>query len=66
LKLLLLAVLLGLVSAVITFIFLVLVKTGQLLIWEQAAQAVGIDLRVFTLVICTVGGLVVRTGQGLW
>jgi len=59
LKLLLLAALLGLVSAVITFIFLVLVNVGQTLIWEHAAQAVGVSTPVFTLVICTVGGLLV-------
>ncbi len=59
LKLLLLAALLGLVSAVITFIFLVLVHTGQTLIWEQFAQAVGVSAPVFTLVICALGGLLV-------
>jgi H+/Cl- antiporter ClcA len=59
LKLLLLAALLGLVSAVITFIFMVLVHTGQTLIWEQAAQTVGVSAPVFTLVICALGGLVV-------
>ena len=59
LKLLLLAALLGLVSAVITFIFLVLVHIGQTLIWEQAAQAVGVSMPVFTLVICALGGLLV-------
>ncbi len=37
LKLLVLAAVLGLISAVITFLFLVLVHEGQALIWEQAA-----------------------------
>ncbi len=55
----LLAALLGLVSAVITFVFLVLVHVGQTLIWEQVAQAVGVSAPVFTLVICTLGGLLV-------
>ncbi len=59
LKLLFLAAVLGLVSALITFIFLVLVHVGQTLIWEQAAQAVGVSTPVFTLVICTLGGLLV-------
>ncbi len=59
LKLLLLAALLGLVSAVITFVFLVLVQAGQILIWEQIAQAVGVSVPIFTLVICTLGGLLV-------
>ncbi len=59
LKLLLLAALLGIISAVITFVFLALVHVGQTLIWEQAAQAVGLSLPVFTLLICTLGGLLV-------
>jgi H+/Cl- antiporter ClcA len=59
LRLLLLAALLGLVSALITFIFLVLVNVGQSLIWEQAAQAVSVSTPIFTLVICSLGGLLV-------
>ena len=59
LRTLLLAALLGLVSAVITFIFLVVVNVGQTLIWEQAALAVGVSVPVFTLVICTLGGVLV-------
>ena len=59
LKLLVLAAVLGLISAVITFIFLVLVQAGQTLIWEQLAQAVGVSAPLFTLVICTLGGLLV-------
>ena len=59
LKLLFLAALLGIISAAITFIFLVLVRAGQALIWEQAAQAVGVSLPVFTLLICSIGGLMV-------
>ena len=58
-KLLLLAAVLGLFSAVITFLFMVLVNVGQTLIWEQAAHAVGVSAPVFTLVICTLGGLLV-------
>jgi H+/Cl- antiporter ClcA len=59
LRVLLLAALLGLFSAAITFIFLVMVELGQTLIWEQAAHAVGMSVPVFTLVICTLGGLLV-------
>jgi len=59
LKLLLLAALLGLISAVITFVFLVLVHVGQKLIWEQAALAVGASMPFFTRVICSLGGLLV-------
>lgn len=59
LKLLLLAAGLGLISAVITFVFVVIVQAGQVLIWEQAAQAVGLSAPIFTLLICTIGGLIV-------
>ena len=59
LKLLALAAVLGLISAVITFIFLVLVHAGQTLIWEQVAHAVGVSTPVFTLIVCTLGGLLV-------
>jgi H+/Cl- antiporter ClcA len=59
LKLLLLAAGLGLIGAVITFVFVVVVNAGQVLIWEQTAQAVGLSVPVFTLLICTVGGLIV-------
>jgi H+/Cl- antiporter ClcA len=59
LKVLLLAAVLGLFSAVLTFIFLVLVDVGQSLVWEQAALAVGVSVPVFTLVICSIGGLLV-------
>ncbi len=59
LKLLTLAALLGLISAVMTFVFMVVVNVGQTLIWDQAAQALGISHEVFTLVICSLGGLLV-------
>src|SRR5512143_558232 len=59
LKLLTLAALLGLISALITFIFLALVQAGRTLIWEQAAQVVGVSPPVFTLIICALGGLLV-------
>ncbi len=58
-KLLLLAALLGLISAVITFIFMVLVQAGQTLVWEQAAQALGLATPVFTVLVCAFGGLLV-------
>jgi H+/Cl- antiporter ClcA len=59
LRLLLLAALLGLMSAVITFVFVVLVHEGQYLVWEQLAQAVGLPAPLFTLLVCTLGGLLV-------
>lgn len=59
LKLLVLAAVLGLISALITFVFLVVVHAGQHLLWEQAAQAVGVSAPVFTLGVCALGGLLV-------
>lgn len=59
LKLLLLAALLGLISAGITFGFMALVNGGQSLVWQEAAAAVGLSAPIFTLLICTIGGLLV-------
>jgi H+/Cl- antiporter ClcA len=36
-----------------------LVHAGTGAIWEQAAQALGLDTRLFTVLICTLGGLLV-------
>ena len=58
-KLLALVVLLGLISALVTFAFMFLVNQGTRLVWEQAAQALGVDPRLFTLLVCTGGGLLV-------
>ena len=58
-KLLTLVVVLGLISALITFAFMALVHQGTGLIWEQAALALGMDARLFTVLVCTLGGLVV-------
>jgi H+/Cl- antiporter ClcA len=59
LRLMVMVALLGIVSAMITFSFIALVHQGTYLIWEQTAQVVGIDVRLFTLLVCTIGGLVV-------
>ena len=58
-KLLALVVVLGLISALVTFAFMALVHQGTRLIWEQAAQALGMDPRLFTVLVCTIGGLLV-------
>jgi H+/Cl- antiporter ClcA len=50
---------LGLVSALVTFAFVALVGVGTGAIWEQAAGALGMDTRLFTVLICTLGGLLV-------
>lgn len=59
LRLMFLVVLLGVVSAGVTFAFVALVNQGIGLIWEQSATALGIDKRLFTVVACTAGGLLV-------
>jgi H+/Cl- antiporter ClcA len=59
LRLMLLVILLAVVSAGITFVFIVIQNQGIYLIWEQALIASGLDSRLFTLLVCTVGGLLV-------
>ncbi len=59
LRLLALVALLGVVSAVITFVFIAIVDLGTELIWEQAASAIGLDPRLFTFLVCSIGGLLV-------
>jgi H+/Cl- antiporter ClcA len=58
-RLLALVVVLGLLCALITFGFMALVHVGTGLIWEQAAATLGVDTRIFTLLVCTLGGLLV-------
>jgi H+/Cl- antiporter ClcA len=36
-----------------------LVSGGTALIWEQAAEALGVDARILTFAVCTIGGLLV-------
>ena len=59
LRLLLLVILLGVISAAVTFAFIFLVHNGTSLLWEQAADTLGWDPRIFTLLVCTIGGLLV-------
>jgi H+/Cl- antiporter ClcA len=59
LRLMALVALLGVVSAVITFAFMALVNQGIDLIWDQAPLLVGLDARLFTFLVCTLGGLLV-------
>ena len=59
LRLMALVILLGLISALITFTFMALVHQGTYLLWTEAAQALGIAPPLFTLLVCTLGGLLV-------
>jgi H+/Cl- antiporter ClcA len=58
-RLLALVVVLGLLSALVTFAFVALVHQSTALVWERAASALGLDTRLFTLLVCTLGGLLV-------
>ena len=59
LRLLAFVIVLGLVSALITFTFMALVHQGTSLVWTEAAQALGIAPPLFTILVCTFGGLLV-------
>ncbi len=58
-KLMALVILLGLITALVTFTFIVLVHRGTDVVWREAAGSLGIDLRLFTVLVCTIGGLFV-------
>lgn len=58
-KLLALVAGLGIVSAIITFAFIALVHQASQLLWEQSALVLGLDPRVFTFLVCVIGGLLV-------
>src|SRR4030095_16325625 len=58
-RLMALVALLGLISALVTFVFIVLVDGSMARLWERAALALGLDPRLFTLLVCTLGGLLV-------
>lgn len=59
LRLLLLAALLGAASAGVLFAFMWLVNMGSTAVWETMAAATGLPAPVFTLLVCTLGGLLV-------
>jgi H+/Cl- antiporter ClcA len=58
-RLMALVALMGLLSALVTFVFMALVNGSIRLIWEQAALTIGVDPRLFTFLVCTLGGLLV-------
>src|SRR5512139_655327 len=59
LRLMVIIVILGAVSAGITFIFIALVNLLTELIWKQGPTVLGVDTRLFTFIVCVVGGLLV-------
>lgn len=58
-KLMALVAVLGLISALVTFAFMALVHAGTGAVWEQTAVALGMDPRLFTVLVCAIGGLLV-------
>ena len=58
-RLMALVALMGIVSALVTFVFMAFVNGSIAWIWEEAALALGMDPRLFTLLVCTLGGLLV-------
>lgn len=58
-KLMAFVVVLGVISALVTFVFIALVQQGTHLLWDQAAQTLSMDPRLFTVLVCTLGGLLV-------
>lgn len=58
-RLLALAAVLGIITALVTFVFIVVVHLGTQLLWEQAAPATGLPAPLLILLICTIGGLLV-------
>ncbi len=58
-RLMLFVALLGIISAIITFVFMFLVNRMTGVIWEQASLTLGLDPRLFTILVCTIGGLLV-------
>ncbi len=59
LRLMALIAIMGVFSAIITFVFILLVHRTIALIWEGSAARLGINTRLFTFFVCTAGGLLV-------
>ncbi len=58
-RLMVLVAIMGFISALITFLFIYLSDQLTALIWDQAGQVLGLDQWVFTLLVCSMGGLLV-------
>ena len=51
--------LMGIISALFTFLFMIIVNRESLWFGSKPRLTIGLDPRLFTLLICTVGGLLV-------
>ena len=58
-RLMALVAIMGVISALVTYVFIVLMNQGIALVWEQVLLASGLDARLFTILVCTLGGLMV-------
>jgi len=58
-RLMLLVAVMGVVSAFITWLFISIVNGLIAVLWDQAGDALGLEDWMFTLIVCTFGGLVV-------
>jgi H+/Cl- antiporter ClcA len=54
-----LALVLGLLTAIVTFAFVSVVHILSDGVWHEGAEAVGVPIAIFTLVVCSLGGLLV-------
>jgi H+/Cl- antiporter ClcA len=59
LRLIVLALVLGVLTALMTFAFVTLVHVLSDGLWVDAAEAIGVPSAVFALVVCSIGGLLV-------
>jgi H+/Cl- antiporter ClcA len=59
LRLIVLALVLGVGTALMTFAFVTLVHVLSDGLWVEAAEAIGVPSAVFALVVCSIGGLLV-------
>jgi H+/Cl- antiporter ClcA len=59
LRLMFLIALLDFVGALVTLVFIAIVNQSIHLVWDEAQQASGLDARLFTILICVLGGLLV-------
>ncbi len=58
-RLMFLVTIMGFVSAVVTFVFITFTNQATALVWDRATSILGLDAWVFTLLVCTLGGLLV-------
>ena len=58
-RLMIFVAIMGFVSAVITFIFITISNQLTALVWDNLSPVLGLDPRIFTFILCTLGGLLV-------